>query len=148
VSYKRIRQHWPDRLRVAGSLHTCSVAGYELIRMLARDGNPTPLGAAIAEYGRLAKTLHLLAMVNPDDETFRRLVHTRLGTQESRHRVARNVFHGQRGELRQKYRQGQEDQLGILGLVVNAIVLWNTRYIDAALDELRRTGHTVDDADV
>ena len=34
------------------------------------------------------------------------------------------------------------------GLVVNAIVLWNTRYIDAALDELRRTGHTVDDADV
>ena len=87
-------------------------------------------------------------MIDPDDETYRRLVHTRLGTQESRHRLARKVLHGQRGELRQKYRQGQEDQLGILGLVLNVIVLWNTRYIDAALNELRQRGHHVDDADV
>ena len=135
-------------LRVAGSLHTGTVDGYDLLRMLARDGNPTPLGSAIAEYGRPAKTLHLLAMCDPDDETYRRTVHTRLGVQESRHRLARKVFHGQRGELRQRYWQGQEDQLGILGLVVNAIVLWNTRYIDAALAELRRNGHPVNGADV
>jgi hypothetical protein len=30
------------------------------------------------------------------------------------------------GELRQRYREGQEDQLGALGLVVNMIVFWNT----------------------
>jgi hypothetical protein len=29
------------------------------------------------------------------------------------------------------------DQLGALGLVLNAIVLWNTRYLGLALDELR-----------
>ena len=34
------------------------------------------------------------------------------------------------------YREGQEDQLGALGLVLNAIVLWNTRYIDAAVEQL------------
>jgi len=28
------------------------------------------------------------------------------------------VFHGKQGELRQRYREGQEDQLGALGLVV------------------------------
>jgi TnpA family transposase len=28
-------------------------------------------------------------------------------------------------ELRQRYREGQEDQLGAIGLVVNVIVLWN-----------------------
>ena len=27
------------------------------------------------------------------------------------------VFHGKRGELRQRYREGQEDQFGALGLV-------------------------------
>ncbi len=32
--------------------------------------------------------------------------------------VARHIFHGQRGELRRRYRQGQEDQLGAPGLVV------------------------------
>ena len=42
-----------------------------------------------------------------------------------------------RGELRQRYREGQEDQLSALGLVVNAIVLWNTIYMDAALNHLR-----------
>lgn len=45
-----------------------------------------------------------------------------------RHAVARDVFHGQKGELRQRYREGQEDQLGALGLVVNILLLWNTLY--------------------
>jgi hypothetical protein len=63
-----------------------------------------------------------------------------LSRHESRHSLARAVFHGQRGELRQHYREGQEEQLGALGLVVNAIVLWNTRYADAALQHLRETG--------
>ncbi len=31
---------------------------------------------------------------------------------------------------------------------MNAIVLWNTRYQDAALDQLRRDGHDVHDDDV
>jgi hypothetical protein len=38
---------------------------------------------------------------------------------EGRHQFARIVFHGKRGELRQRYREGQEDQLGALGLAVN-----------------------------
>ena len=46
------------------------------------------------------------------------------------------IVAGKRGELRQRYKEGQEDQLGALGLVVNAIVLWNTRYMDAVLTGL------------
>jgi len=55
LSFGKICTQWPDMLRVAGSLHTGTVAGYDLLRMLGRDGNPTPLGAAFAEYGRAAK---------------------------------------------------------------------------------------------
>jgi Tn3 transposase DDE domain len=40
-----------------------------------------------------------------------------------------------------------EDQLGALGLVLNAIVLFNTRYLDAAITELRTAGHEVRDED-
>ena len=39
-----------------------------------------------------------------------------------------------------KIREGQEDQLCALGLVLNAIILWNTIYMDAALDQLRGEG--------
>jgi len=62
--------------------------------------------------------------------------------------VARAIFHGQRGELRQRYREGQEDQLGALGLVVNAVVLWNTRYLDAALAQIRGSSGLVQPEDV
>jgi TnpA family transposase len=33
--------------------------------------------------------------------------------------------------------------LGALGLVVNAVVLWNTRYLDAALAQIRTSGGLV-----
>jgi hypothetical protein len=67
---------------------------------------------------------------------------------EGRHTLARVVFHAKRGELRQRYREGQEDQLGALGLVVNMIVLWNTIYMDAALAQLKAEGFPVLDGDV
>ena len=68
--------------------------------------------------------------------------------QESRHQLARKIFHGRRGRASQAYREGQEDQLGALGLVLNAVVLWNTGYPDAAVTSLRGQGHPVADEDV
>ena len=43
---------------------------------------------------------------------------------------------------------GQEDQLGALGLVLNAIVVWNTRYMGLALDDLRSAGMRINPDDV
>jgi TnpA family transposase len=65
----------------------------------------------------------------------------RVNKGEDRHKLARAVFHGKQGELRQRYREGREDELGALGLVVNMIVLWNTLYTNAALEQLAREGH-------
>ena len=107
-----ISAHWDDLLRVAGSLATGTVRASELLRVLQGGGRPTPLGRAVAELGRITKTLYLLAYL--DDETYRRRILTQLNRTESRHALARAVFHGQRGQLRQRYREGQEDQLGAL----------------------------------
>ncbi|MGU4554107.1 Tn3 family transposase, partial [Salmonella enterica] len=62
--------------------------------------------------------------------------------------VARAICHGQKGEIRKRYTDGQEDQLGALGLVTNAVVLWNTIYMQAALDHLRAQGETLNDEDI
>ncbi len=40
-------------------------------------------------------------------------------------------------QIRKRYHEGQEDQLGALGLVMNAVILWNTIYMQAALEYLR-----------
>jgi hypothetical protein len=41
-----------------------------------------------------------------------------------------------------------EDQLGALGLVLHCVVLWDTRYQDAALAQPRSSGYPVRDEDV
>ena len=146
VNTKVIARNWDDLLRVAGSLHQGTVSASELMRSILRSKRPSTLARAIAALGRIPKTLYLLSYI--DDESYRRRILTQLNRGEGRHSVARAVFHGQRGELRQRYREGQEDQLGALGLVVNAIVLWNTLYMEAALKQLRDEGTEVRDEDV
>ena len=85
-------------------------------------------------------------MIDPVDDTHRRTVNTQTIIQESRHRLARKIFHGKRGALYQKYREGQ-NQLGALGIVLNAATLWNTRYLHAIVQQLRAQGHPVLDED-
>jgi Tn3 transposase DDE domain len=72
---------------------------------------------------------------------------TQLNRGEGRHSVARVICHGQRGEIRKRYREGQEDQLGALGLVTNAVVLWNTIYMQASLSHLRELSIEVREED-
>lgn len=134
VSSDLIARHWDDLLRVAGSLTEGTVAGSEAMRLLQRDGRYSTLGRAVAAYGRIAKSLFLLSYL--DDQGYRRRVLQQINRQEGRHRLARTVFYGQKGELRQHYREGQEDQLAALGLVLNMIVLWNTRYTQRILEEM------------
>ncbi|GAA2820906.1 TnpA family transposase [Nonomuraea rubra] len=133
--------------RVAGSLVTNQVRAYDLLRMFARNGRPTPLGQAFAEYGRIDKTLHLLSILDPIDDTYRRQLNKQLTVQESRHRLARKICHGASGQIRKASREGQEDRLAALGLVVNAVTLWNSRYLSAAVDQLRAQSVPVKDED-
>jgi TnpA family transposase len=123
-----------------------TVAGDAVVRWLHGDKRPRSLARGVAEVGRVAKTLYLLAYL--DAETYRRRILTQLNKGERRHSLARVLFHGQRGEVRQRYRQGQEDQLGALGLVLNCVVLWNTRYLDAAVQQLEAQGHIIRPEDV
>ncbi|WP_435616135.1 Tn3 family transposase [Streptomyces coelicoflavus] len=146
VDLARIERHWEDILRIIGSIHTGAVRAYDVIRMLSRDGRSTPLGDAIAHYGRIAKTLHILRLA--DEPGYRRQIKVQANLQEGRHSLARKIFHGRSGQLYQRYQDGMEDQLGALGLVLNALVLFTTRYTDAAVNQLRTDGFDVRDEDV
>ncbi|MEU1458425.1 Tn3 family transposase [Streptomyces avermitilis] len=68
------------------------------------------------------------------------MIGVQLNIGEGRHALARNIFFGRLGELRHAYREGMEDQLGALGMALNAVVWWNTLYMDAAVKELQAGG--------
>ncbi|PDV98010.1 hypothetical protein A9Q02_16595 [Candidatus Chloroploca asiatica] len=143
---QHIVEHWDDMLRIAGSLTMGSCHIETLMRTLQRGNQSTKIARTFHNFGQVIKTLFLLNYLN--DEAYRRRILTQRNCGEGRHRLVRVVFHGHRGELRQRYREGQEDQFMVLGLVVNAIIVWNTLSMEQALDHLRATGHAVLGSDV
>jgi TnpA family transposase len=146
IRTKLVEENWDDMLRLAGSLKLGTVQAISIMKTLRVDDHPAKLAQAVAEVGRIDKTIHALSYIS--DENKRRRILTQLNRGEDRHKLARAVFHGRRGELRQRYQEGQEDQLGALGLVVNAIILWNTLYINAALEQLAGDGYIIREEDV
>ena len=146
INTERIAANWEDLLRVAGSLATGKVKASDFLRTLRGSSRSATLASALAELGRIPKSLYLLDFI--DSSTYRRHILVQLNRQEARHRLARRLFHGHRGQLRQGYREGQEDQLGALGLVVNILVLWTTRYLEAALNQLDGNGHAAESKDI
>ena len=111
IRTKLIEEHWDDMLRLAGSLKLGTVQAISIMKTLRVDDHPTKLAQAVVEVGRIDKTIHALSYIS--DENKRRRTLTQLNRAEDRHKLARAVFHGRRGELRQRYHEGQEDQLGL-----------------------------------
>ena len=147
IDLAKIRRHWEDILRVVASIYTGTVRAYDVVTMLQRDGHPTALGEAIAMYGRIFKSLHILAYIDID-ESYRRDIKGIRNLQEGRHALARKICHGKKGELYHRYERGLENQLGSLGLVLNCVVLWTTVYLDAAVRQLRAQGYQVREEDM
>lgn len=111
-------------------------------------GHPIPPGQAFAGYGQIAKTLHLPTVVDPVDDTHRQQMNRQLAVREFHPDLARDLCHGKCGTIHQAYRNGVEDQFGFHGLVLDVVVLWTTKDIDAAIAQLRVEGHDIADEDV
>ena len=141
IDTERIAAAWPDLLRLAGSLKLGRVKADAVMRILQVKERPTPLARALAELGRIVKTIHVLDYVN--DAEKRRRILVQLNRQEYRHRLARRVCHGRRGELTAGYREGQEEKLGALGLMLNVIAFWNATYMQAVVENLQAHGRSV-----
>ena len=138
INIDLVTQNWEDMLRLVGSLKLGRIHAGAIMRVLQVKGRPTTLARALAELGRVIKTLHMLGYI--DSKEKRRRILTQLNRQEFRHRLARRVCHGERGEIRKAHRHEKEEQLGALGLTLNAIALWNSTYIQAAIDQLSHEG--------
>ena len=146
ISTRLITGNWDEICRLTASLRAGTVIPSAILRTLQRGPSPSSLARALAELGRVIKTLHVLEYAH--DPACRRTIHHLLSRGERRNSLARAVFHGQRGQLRRHYQAGQENQLDSLGIMINVIVPWQTVYIQAALDHLAAKGYPIDPADV
>lgn len=54
--------------------------------------------------------------------------------------LARAIFFGKRGELRERELQDQLQRASALNILINAICVWNTVYLQKAVDYLKSQG--------
>ena len=146
INIKLIIDSRDDPIRLAGSLKLGHLKAAGVMRVLQTRDRPTAPARALMHLGRLIKTLRILDHI--DDPAFRSRIPIQLNRQEQRHRLARRIHHGNRGEVRNALRQGQEEQLGALGLVLNAITHWNAIYMQEAVNQLRHQGQDADPQDI
>jgi hypothetical protein len=79
------------------------------------------------------------------DPALRRRVHVGLNKGEARNALARAVFFNRLGELRDRRYENQRHRASGLNLVIAAIVLWNTVYLERFVAALRWRGKTIPD---
>ena len=125
---------WDKMLRVAGSLKLGYVTASLLISKLQAYPRQNRLTRLLKEHGRLAKTIHALRYL--ESEAYRRRIGRQLGKGEQLHQLRSWLMFGGNGKIRRKQEEEQTCQAGCLNLMINAIVVWNTLYMQAAVRQI------------
>jgi TnpA family transposase len=137
INVALIRAHWSEILRVTASIRTGTVTASLIMRQLASHPRQNGVAAAIRELGRLERTLFTLDWI--DDPELRRTAGQELNKGEARNSLARAVFIHRLGEIRDRTYENQQHRASGLNLLVTAIILWNTRYLESAVAALRQS---------
>src|SRR5712691_9417618 len=146
IDLLRLLEKWDDLARVAGSLKRGYGTASLLISRLQAYPRQGQLTKLLQEYGRLVKTIFVLRYL--EDEALRRRVHAQLNKGEKLHDLRKFLFFAREGVVSQKYEEGQANQAGCLNLLTNAVIVWNTVHMQAALDAIRREGYPVEEEDL
>jgi TnpA family transposase len=143
INVKHIRAHWDEILRLAASIKQGTVTASLMLRKLGSYPRQNGLAIALRELGRIERTLFALDWMQNVD--LRRRVQIGLNKGEAKNSLARAVFLNRLGEIRDRSFENQRYRASGLNLVVAAIVLWNTVYLERTVQALRDSGKTVDD---
>lgn len=143
VQTKQIASHWDEILRLASSVKEGTVTASLILSKLASYPRRNGLAWALKEIGKIERTLFALEWLK--SPVLRRRVTAGLNKGEARNALARAVFFNRLGEMRDRSYEDQMHRASGLNLICAAISLWNTTYIDMAVQELRRQGVHITD---
>lgn len=143
INRKQIVGHWAEILRLATSIKH----GSEMVSLMLRKPGTYPrqngLAVALRERGKIQRTLFLLQYISSPE--LRQCIHVGLNKGEAKNALARAVFFNRLGELRDRTYESQRYRASGMNLVVAAIVLWNTVYLEQAVAAIHHSGQAVSD---
>ena len=144
IKIKHIQLHWNEIIRLATSIKQGTVTASLMLRKLGSYPRQNGLALALRELGRIERSLFILDWLQNVD--LRRRVNAGLNKGEARNALARAVFLNRLGELRDRSFDQQRYKASGLTLVTSAIVLWNTVYLERAVNTLKEQGVDIDES--
>ena len=138
---ERFLDRWDDLLRVSATIRHGHNPASLLVARLQASARQNDLTKAIQEYGRVIKTISLVRYLH--DEEHRRRILVQLNKGESLHALRRKIFFANLGQFMRRRPDDQDLQAQCLTLLTNAVVCWNTVYIDAAFSHLAEIGDPI-----
>jgi len=133
-----ITAHWNDILRLATSIRSGTVTASAILQKPSAYPRQNGLAVALREIGRVERTLFTLDWLKNID--LRRRANAGLNKGEARNALARAIFFYRLGEMRDRSFESQVYRASGLNLLIAAIILWNTRYLEQTFVELERHG--------
>ncbi len=138
ANMRAISTPWQDPLRLLMSIRTGTVTASVILRKLAAYPRQNGLARALREIGKLERTLFTLDWMQ--DPELRQRSHVGLSKGEQQNALRRAVFFNRLGENRDRSYENQRYRASGLNLVVAAIILWNTVYLQRAVEHLQTQG--------
>ena len=131
VAVGHVADHWDELLRLVTSIRSGTVTASAMLRRLSAYPRQNGLALALREVGRIERSIFMLDWLRDID--LRRRAQAGLNKGEARNALARALFFNQLGELRDRRFENQTYRASGLNLLVAAIILWNTRYLEQAI---------------
>ena len=131
-----IESNWDDMQRLIVAIRNRTVAPSLILRKLGSTPRQGGLSLAMREIGRIERTLHGINWI--DEPDLRRGTTEELNKGEARNSLSRAVSLYRQGRFRDRSFERQSHRAAALNLVTACIGLFNSRYIDRCLIELRR----------
>jgi TnpA family transposase len=138
INTKVIKENYEDVLRLAHSIREGTVSASLIMGKLGSYSRQNSLATALREMGRIEKTIFILNYIS--DESLRRKIQRGLNKGEAMNGLARAIFFGKQGELRERTIQHQLQRASALNIVINAISIWNTLHLTKAVEYQKQAG--------
>ncbi len=146
IKPQKILNHWDTFLRVMASLKLGWVTSSLFISKLQSQPKQSSLTKAFQEYGRFMKSIYIPRYICRENQ--QRRVSRQLNKGEALHYLRQWIMFAEEGKIKKSQLQDQANQASALTLVTNAIIVWNTRYMQVVIDQLKAEGYSISDDDL
>ena len=138
-----IRANWEEILRVVTSIRAGHVTASVILAKLSSYSRKNSLYRAITELGKYYRTLFMLSWWK--DPELRRRSNWNLNKGEALNKLKKILFFNNLGEIRTRDLTNQAKRASGLNVLVSMVMVWNTVYLQRAVEHLKSEGTVIPD---